>query len=124
MKNKSAGFTLIEVLVALAIISIALSAVIKTTSQNIRDTLYLHNKMIAHWVGLNVINETRAGLLKLPGESADLKQDSVMLGQHWSWQGYASPTHNPQITKIHVDVFHGNNPAKLASLTSYLYVPK
>ena len=54
------GFTLLEVLIALAIISIALTAIIKASSQNIKDTAYLEDKAIANWVGLEVMNEVKA----------------------------------------------------------------
>jgi general secretion pathway protein I len=69
------GFTLIEVLIALAILSIALTAIIKATSQNIRDTAYIQHKMIAHYVALDVINAARAGLINLPTD--DGKADHV-----------------------------------------------
>jgi general secretion pathway protein I len=124
MKTKTAGFTLIEVLIALAILSISLTAVIKATSQNIRDTFYIQNKMIAHWVGINLINEARAGLLKLPTMEQDSKQEVIMLGQHWQWEGHTSSSPNSQIKEIHIAVFAPGNHAKLARLTSYLYVAK
>jgi general secretion pathway protein I len=121
MKNNLQGFALIEVLIALAILSIALTAVIKATSQNIRDTLYLQNKMIAHWVGLNAMNEARLGLIKVSGDSPT--QDTTLLGEKWSWHAYTEGTPNPRIKEIHVDVFHAPDQRKLASLTSYLYAP-
>ena len=57
------GFTLIEVLIALAILAIALTAVIEATSKNIQNTLYLQNKTIASWVGLEIINEAKINFL-------------------------------------------------------------
>ncbi len=56
------GLTLIEVLIALAIVGIAMTAIIKATSQNIRSTAYLQNKLIAMWVGQQVSNEMLAGI--------------------------------------------------------------
>ena len=80
--------------------------------------------MIAHWVALNLVNEARAGLLKLPTASQDSKQETTMLGEHWLWQGYASNTSSPSIREIHVEVYHQGNKTRLANLTSYLYVAK
>ncbi|HLB58283.1 MAG TPA: type II secretion system minor pseudopilin GspI, partial [Gammaproteobacteria bacterium] len=82
MKNK-AGFTLIEVLIALAILSIALTAIIQSTSQNIKDTLYLQNKTIAIWVGSELIAEVEAGILKVPAAPDKLTQEVEMLEQEW-----------------------------------------
>jgi general secretion pathway protein I len=122
MKNKNAGFTLIEVLIALVIISVAMTAVIKTTTQNIRDTLYLQNKMIAHWVGMNTVNGVRAGLIKLSSQTDNIEESTVMLGEKWSWKAILEPTPNKAIAKIKVTVFHDPDHTQYADLTGYLNV--
>jgi general secretion pathway protein I len=122
MKNNAAGFTLIEVMIALAIISISLTAVIKATSQNIKDTIYLQNKMTAHWVGLNVMNQARVGLLKISSQSDNLEQDTKMLGVKWSWTAYTNDTPNPRIKEIHVKVYRQPEHQQLANLMSFVYV--
>lgn len=122
LSKKHQGFTLIEVLIALAILSIALTAIIRATSQNIRDTSYIQNKTIANWVGIKIINETRAGILKLPVKPDHLEQKTEMLGQQWAWEGYLSPTPNPHIQEIHVDVSQTRGNKKIISLVSYIYV--
>jgi general secretion pathway protein I len=120
-KSVTAGFTLIEVLIALAILSIALTAIIKATSQTIKDTIYLQDKTIAHWVGLYVINEARVGIVKLPTLPGALHAETTMLGEEWSWQAMLSPTPNLHIKEIHVRVFRKIDKAKLADLMSYYY---
>lgn len=120
MSNKS-GFTLIEVLIALAILSIALTAIIKFTSQNIRDTNYLQNKMVATWVGNQVINEIRAGVIKIGQEQQQLDQTTDMLGQSWVWHAQLTPTPSPHIQEIHVDVSQKNHRGKLISMVGYFH---
>jgi len=118
-----AGLTLIEVLVALAIIGIAMTAVIKAASQNIRSTDYLQNKTIAMWVGQNILNEVRVGLL--PITDVDNKKTTLMLDRNWYSQIEAQETPNKRIKKIIVNVFTHDNPreeeAPLVSLEGYLY---
>src|SRR5687767_14340539 len=97
MSARPTGFTLIEVLIALAILSIALTAVIKATSQNIKDTLYLQDKTIAHWVGLEIMNEVRTHLIKLPQAPDPLEKTTKMLGQTWAWHAYFSASPNAHI---------------------------
>ncbi len=121
--DKSAGFTLIEVLIALAIISIALTAILKSTAQNIRDTQYLEEKSIAHWVGLQVINEARAGEITLTPEDNKKTDEATMLDSKWSWEATLKSTPNPSISEINVDVFRQSDHARLANLVSYRYVP-
>lgn len=119
MQN-NAGFTLIEVLIALVILSIALTAMIKATSQHIQDTIYIQNKMTANWVGVQVINEVRAGIIKLPVEPGTLKKHTAMLGRQWQWEANLSTTPNPHIKKISVDVSLTQQTSVL-HLESYLY---
>ncbi len=118
MKNK-AGFTLIEVLIALVILSIALTAIIKSSSQNIKDTLYIQKKTIALWVGNQIMNEILAGLRKPPLAPDTLSQKSTMLNETWSWTAFMKPTPNPHIQEINVDVSQNTH---LIHLVSYLYV--
>ena len=116
-----AGFTLIEVLIALAIIGIAMSAIIKAASQNIKDTHYLQQKTMATWVGTEVIHATQAGILKLPKEPDDLQEETDMLGQTWSWKAHLAPTPNPKVQEIKVNVFYHSEESPLASMTGFYY---
>lgn len=104
MLRKDAGMTLIEVLIALAIIGIALTAVIKATSQNIRATNYLQNKTIALWVGRNIMSEVQLGVKKVGGPEGE-RQEQTMLGQNWFWHAEVENTANARIKKIRVRVY-------------------
>ena len=47
------GFTLVEVLVALAVLTIALAAVMRALSQNIDTSAALRDRTVAMWVAQN-----------------------------------------------------------------------
>jgi general secretion pathway protein I len=123
MLNHQRGLTLIEVLIALAIVSIALTAVIKATAQNIQSTAYLQKKTIAMWVGQQVLNEARAGVITLTADTEADKQSTNMLGQEWYWQASQANTGNPRIKQISVKVFADDTEAAtpVVSMESYLY---
>ncbi|HTM63467.1 MAG TPA: type II secretion system minor pseudopilin GspI [Gammaproteobacteria bacterium] len=105
MQRQTAGMTLIEVLIALAIIAIALTAVIKAASQNIRGTNYVENKMIALWVGQEVMREVQVGLLSLPqGEEGEAGAMN-MLGHDWYWRASEESSANVRIKKLRVRVY-------------------
>jgi general secretion pathway protein I len=52
---RTGGFTLIEVLVALAIVAIGMAAVLGALSSSGGTIIYLHDKTLAEWVALNHI---------------------------------------------------------------------
>ena len=55
IKHSKNGFTLIEVIVAVAVIAFGLAATIKTVSTVTRNTSYLNEKIIATWVAQNAM---------------------------------------------------------------------
>lgn len=115
------GLTLIEVLIAMAILSIALTAVIKSASQNIRNTLYLQNRTLATLIGTDIINTIRVGLIKVPGAPDQLSGNDQTLGQLWTWKASMNLTPNPRIRQITVDVYHQPDDKRFAQMESYLY---
>ena len=116
------GLTLLEVLVALVILAVALTAIIKATTENIRATAYLQEKTQATWVGLNVLNQARLALLQLPQAPEHRSVKETQLGQSWEWQANLTPTPNGHIQEIQVTVFHLPDHRAVTELTGYLYV--
>lgn len=119
---RESGLTLIEVLIALAVIAIALTAVIKATSQNIRGTNYLHDKTMATWVGQQVLNGARVKLINLPNAPDHLKGETGMFSTIWYWRASQETTPNRHINKMSVEVFANpddeDNP--IVSIESYV----
>jgi len=81
MKNK--GFTLIEVMVALAIIAIALAALIKASGNYTRSAGYLKSKTLAHYVAMNEVS--RLQIERAWPDLGTKKDDSEMAGVEWFW---------------------------------------
>ncbi|MBV9575375.1 MAG: type II secretion system minor pseudopilin GspI [Gammaproteobacteria bacterium] len=121
--TSSLGLTLVEVLIALAIVAIAMTAITKAISENIRATAYLQNKTQSMWVGQYILNEVRAGILKLPDSSDKLKNSLEILNKNWYWQAYQEETPNQRIRKIIVNVYETDDEeAKpMMMLESYMY---
>lgn len=116
------GFTLIEVLVALAIVAIAMTAIIKATSQNIRATGYLEQKTMALWAGQEILTKARLNLIKLSDNAVDTRNNLTMLNQTWYWQAEQEKTPNPRIKKITVRVFaNEETETSMINLSSYVY---
>jgi type II secretion system protein I len=60
--RRSAGFTLVEVMVALAIVALALPALLLTLDQQIDGTAYLRDRSLAQIVASNRLTEVRLAL--------------------------------------------------------------
>lgn len=53
------GFTLLEVLVALAVLAVAGSGLLYASNENLKNAAYLENKTLATWVAQNKITDLR-----------------------------------------------------------------
>ena len=59
--KKSLGFTLIEVMLAMAVFSFAGIALLTTATNNSRNIAYLEDKMFANWVASNQLVSVHLG---------------------------------------------------------------
>ena len=115
----STGFTLIEIMVALAIIALTLGAIIENTSASSRNANYLRDRTIAGWVAMNQISLVRA---KRQWTNQSNKKGRVdMAGKTWQWQMQISKTDNVNVRRLVVDVYADDDDRQaLASMTGYL----
>ena len=81
--KKQRGFTLLEVLIALAILSISMIASMKSISSHIKNQVYMKDRTFAHWVAMNSVAELRARG-EWPG-SGELTGDAEMGQRNFSW---------------------------------------
>ena len=100
---KKHGFTLMEVLVALAIVAIALTALLKATSQDVVYTQRIKEKTIQHWVEMQAVAMIQLGSLPI-AENEEVAQVTTMLGQRWYWRAKLIPTNIPSMKKICIRV--------------------
>ena len=100
--STSRGFTLIEVLVALAIVAIGMSAVLEALTSSANTAMYLQDKTFAEWVALNRIETVRlSGTVPATGTSND---NLDYAGRSWEWQQQVTGTQIPGLVKIEIDV--------------------
>jgi len=96
------GFTLIEVLVALAIVTVGMAAVLGTLTSSADTVAYLRDKTFANWVALNQIALVRtSGQLPALGNSDG---DTDFAGRKWHWHQEVNTTQVPGMVRMDVSV--------------------
>lgn len=120
--GKRAGFTLVEVLVALAIVSIALLAALRAAGQGTSNFGELRARLLAGWVAENLVAEQRARGEWLPlGIQRGMGQQA---GIAFAWREEVIATPNPAFRRIDVFVSAAaDEPRYLARLTGFLVQP-
>jgi general secretion pathway protein I len=111
------GFTLIEVLIALAVIALALLALTRTAGIAVRSHDALRERVLADWVAANVLAETR---LARPVPGTGRSDGRVeFAGRRWRWTRDVEPTPAPDIRRIDIRVFAGESPDPSATLRGF-----
>jgi general secretion pathway protein I len=120
--NNYKGFTLIEVLLALAIISISLTALLKATAENVAITIRIKEKMISQWVAMQGLTAVQAGLIPLQNNQ-DTTEVTKIFHQQWYWRIKILPTDLPSVQKIQITVSKKHSGPYRSPLIGFRYQP-
>jgi general secretion pathway protein I len=113
------GFTLIEVLVALAIVAVALAAGMRALAQSADGASSLKARTLALWVAQNQL--ARAQLADPPPASGTASGEETQAGAAFAWRETITGTPNPAFRKIEIVVTDPAQPDyALAQLSGYL----
>jgi type II secretion system protein I len=102
------AFTLIEVLVALAIVAIGMAAVLESISSSADSAVYLRDKTLAEWIALNQLSQARLNAQPPALGTTDGELDYA--GRHWRWRQDVSDGGFPGILRIDVSVQQADTP--------------
>lgn len=119
MRGAERGFTLIEVLAALIIVSLGMLGVIEAVSQTASNGSYLRDKTLAHWIAMNQLTKTRL-LPQVP--KVDETSDEVeMAERRWRWtmKVTQSPLDSVRRIDISVRAADADEKSSLASVTGF-----
>ena len=119
---------MLEILVALAVVGLALTAIMKNVGDTAASTGYLRDKTYAHWIAMNQMEELRiqGEWLRVGTQSGDVE----MFGSEWQWIRKVSKSPNEytengmRIVEISVILAEdGDEDAPLVTLTGFLTHP-
>ena len=120
--KRQKGFTLVEVMVALMILAVALSALVMGMGAGINTTVHLREKTLAHWVALNKLAEMR--IAKEWPRPGIIDGEYEMTGREWLWTVTVSETPDENIRRLDVSIYvDDRDDGAVATALAYLGNP-
>ena len=122
-KNTQQGFTLLEVMVALLIVSLALITLVKGAAEKVNVANDLRDKTFAQWVAINKITEWRT--MKTLPKTNRASGTQNMGTEEWFWFAKFLKTDNKNIFKAEIHVYENEQNKEdkkqpLIKLTTYI----
>lgn len=115
------GFTLVEVMVALAIVALSLTAMAASMNTMIDNASTMRERTYASWIAQNKIAE-----LRLAGELPEVGTNSGELeygGTQWSWRTVISETGVESFMRIDVTVSLLDSDYDIRTVTGFVGLP-
>ncbi len=118
LSRRNAGFTLLEVLVALGIIGTTLGILIVIASDGLRHSAHWRNSLVAQWVADN-----KAAELSLQSTNLTTGTQTgtvTMARREWTWQVQVDKTPDPQVFRLDITIHLTSAPKEqLAKLHAF-----
>ena len=119
--GRNSGFTLIEVMVALVIVSLALAGVAASMGQMIDTANTMRDRTFASWIAQNKIAEMRlAGVIPEVGESSG---EVDYANTTWAWTANVSETGVENLLKVDVSVSYAGVDDRIRQVTGFIGEP-
>jgi len=109
------GFTLIEMLVAMAVFSLAALALLNLAGENTRSAARVETRVLGGVIAENLA--VQAFVLPNPPAFGETQGQTAMAGRDWRWVQTVARTPQPGIIRIDVRVLDGTETA--ATLTVF-----
>lgn len=111
------GFTLMEILVALAVVGIGLAALVGASGRATQDASALRDRTYAGWVAQNVLTEIRVSPEAL--DTGTRRGDELLGGERWTWTAEITPAVVPQLRHIVIQVGRENIEGSIVTLSAF-----
>ena len=121
--RKSTGFTLIEVMISLAIFAVVSAALVRSASLTVYQTGLIRERTLAFWVAENHLSELKSAE-RTEQSYPSIGQDRVsvhMANTDWELLIDVKSTENPNMRRIEVSTFREDAPdVELVTLSGFL----
>lgn len=119
--HRVAAFTLIEVMVALTIVALSLSAVLASVSQQVQAATAIQERTYANWVGQNQI-----AAIRLSNETAEVSEtddEAQLAGLEWTLRTTISETGVENLFRVDVEVSLAGREDVIRTVTGFVGEP-
>ena len=96
---------MLEILVALAIVAIGISAVMQSVGATAKSLHVAENRILATWVASNRIAEIR--LARLWPSVGTIDRSEVLAARTWHYREIVQSTADPDVARVDVIVYDG-----------------
>ncbi len=120
-RRRDRGFTLLEVIVALGIVSLVIIAIFEQMAMTTRTATALREAALASWVGQNQVAELRFS--ETFPEVSEFNGEVDYGNTRWRWQAVVSETGVEDLRRVDVEVSLVEQPDRIIRTVSGFLVP-
>jgi general secretion pathway protein I len=117
----SRGFTIVEVMVALAIVAFSLTAIAASMGQMIDTANAMRDRTYASWIAQNKIAEMR--LANVVPEVTSTSGEVDYAGTEWAWRAVVSETGVENLFRVDVTVSYAGEDNGVRTVTGFIGEP-
>lgn len=116
--RRARGFTLVEILVAVAVLGVAMGAILSGMARYADNAGALREKTVALWVAHNRLTEIglQSGWPEIGNSDGDLE----MAGIEWRWEVTVAETPDPRVRRVDITVRPKGGTGAAAALSSFV----
>jgi general secretion pathway protein I len=122
-RRASLGFTLIEILIALAVLAVAMGSIIKAATDYTGGLAHLRDRTMATWVARNVLNEFQ---VQNQWPSVGQRKGNMEMGHfEWRWLANISQTDEAELRRLDIEVLRpeDDSDSPVSVLSGFLRKP-
>ena len=116
--KRASGFTLIEIVVAVAILATAMAAIIQGMARHADNAGRIRDKTIALWVAHNRLTEVmlEPGFPSIGRSDGDME----MAGLEWRWEMAVIETPDPEVRRIDIRIYKPKEKQDTTALVAFV----
>ena len=123
VRKRQAGFTLLEIVITVAIFAVASTALLRNATNTVIQTTRVHDRTLGYWLAENELEQLRSAPRTeefYPSVGID-RENVTMANRDWELRIEVESTENPDMRRVIVTVFAEEDlDVEVASLVGFI----